>query len=44
MTIDWVVLTAALVVLVFGIVGSLSDEFDQIWDDMWIFVDDNTGF
>lgn len=43
-TVDWLVLTAALVVLVFGIVGSMSDEFNQIWASMWGFVDDNTGF
>lgn len=42
-TIDWVVLTAGVVVLIFGIVNALDDEFEQIWDDMFDFVSGNVG-
>ena len=39
-TVDWVVLTAAIIVLSIGAISALGDTFDTIWDDMFQFIYD----
>ena len=42
-TVDWLVLTAGIVVMIFSLVSALDTEYEEIWDDMFAAVYSQTS-